>query len=106
MPSTCTKEFGDTRVYELLMEHLGVPPYDNKYIYPSEEPCVLPTWDQEETKPPGSPDKSPGSSPNERPGNSAGSSNGQPNPSQGVNRPALGATGPQVGKGDGGAGTN
>ena len=94
MPSTCIKTFGNTSVYELLMDHLGIPPYDNKYIYPSEEPCVLPTWDEEETKPPGSPD------------NSGGSSNGKPNPSQGVNGPALGATGPQVGKGGGGAGTN
>ena len=80
------------------MEHLKIDPNkDNKFIYQSDEPCVLPSWDSEESsKPPGS---SPGESPNKTPSNTPGFSTG-------ASGPLLGSTGTQVGKENGGAGTN
>ena len=55
------------------MEHLKIDPNKgNKFIYQSDEPCVLPSWDSEESnKPPGS---SPGESPSKTPSNTPGSS--------------------------------
>ena len=87
------------------MEHLKIDPNKgNKFIYQSDEPCVLPSWDSEESnKPPGS---SPGESPSKTPSNTPGSSTGRPSTSEGASGPLLGSTGTQVGKENGGAGTN
>lgn len=91
------------------MEHLKIAPNnDNKFIFPSDEPCVLPTWGPEESgKPPSkSPGTSPGESPNKTPGNAPGTSTGRPSSSEGASGPLLGWPGTQPGKQNGGAGTN